>query len=213
MKKIIIFDLDGTLLYTLGDLHLAVNYALEKNGFPVRKLEEIRAFVGDGFRKLVERALPNNIQLTDVENVLQDFATFYQNNMDVTTAPYDGIISLLDMIKKLGCNIAINSNKHDNAVQVLCKKYFPQSEISIGTREGIPPKPAINGVKDILTFFDSKVGDLVYFVGDSDVDIKTAKNAGIKSIGVTWGYRSIDYLEGADFLANTPEELLEILKR
>ena len=203
MKKTVIFDLDGTLLYTLDDLTFAVNSALQKHNYPQRTIEEIKRFVGNGVKKLIKRALPENTSEDIFNNVFVDFITFYEENND-------NIPELLTSLKKSGFNIAVNSNKYDFAVKKLCTKLFPQVDIAIGAREGIEVKPSPQGVLDILKFFNCDTQN-VFFIGDSDVDIKTAKNANITSIGVTWGYRSIDYLEGANHIANSPQELLDIL--
>jgi phosphoglycolate phosphatase len=210
MKKTAIFDLDGTLLYTLDDLTYAVNTALELHKFPQRTLEEIKSFVGNGVIKLIQRALPEEHSKEDFNSVFNDFIKTYENNNDKYTHPYEGINELLTTLKKEGFNIAINSNKHNSAVQKLHKTLFPQVDIAIGAREGIEVKPNPQGVFDIIKALNCSK-ETTFFIGDSDVDIKTAKNANITSIGVTWGYRSMEYLKGADFIANNTDELLDIL--
>ena len=210
MNKTVIFDMDGTLLYTLDDLLSAVNYALSKNNLPQRTLDEVRAFVGNGVGKLIERALPNTASVAQFNTVFEDFFSYYESNSDKQTRPYDGILGVLSVLKREGFRIAVNSNKYDSAVKSLCKKFFPQVEIAIGAREGIPVKPAPDGVFDIISALQTEKGT-TFFIGDSDVDIQTAKNAGITSIGVTWGYRTRDYLVGADYIVDSPKELLDLL--
>lgn len=212
MKNLVIFDLDGTLLYTLKDLQIAVNAALMKYGYREKTLEEIRSFVGNGISKLIERVLPAGMENLDYDNVLKEFILQYAKNEDANTCPYEGVLEVLDSLVQSGYELAINSNKHNDAVQVLAKRFFPQVRIALGAREGVNVKPNPQGVFDILNFFKEDF-EKVFFVGDSDVDVMTAKNAKITSVGVTWGYRSKQSLveAGADYVIDKPIELLEIL--
>lgn len=209
MAKAVIFDLDGTLLYTLEDLMIAVNKSLSDFGFRERTLDEVRNFVGNGVVKLMERSVPggkNNLRFNDC---LEKFYQYYSENVDSKTRPYDGVMLMLEMLKMRGVLLAVNSNKYDAAVKELCKMYFPQIEVAVGAREGKPIKPSAYGVESILNFLQVDKKD-AYFVGDSFVDIETAKNAGIKSIGVTWGYRPETIMD-ADFIVKSPGEILKIL--
>ena len=212
MEKCIIFDLDGTLLYTLKDLQIAVNNALKEFRFKERTLEEIRNFVGNGVVLLMERAIPNGRNNPDFAACLQAFYRNYSSNVNENTRPYDGISETLDLLKSKEIRLAVNSNKYDEAVKALCKIYFPQIEIALGAREGIDTKPAPDGVYDILKYFNSGKEN-AFFIGDSSVDVQTAKNSGLKSIGVTWGYRSEESLieAGADFIVHSPKEIPDII--
>lgn len=212
MKNLIIFDMDGTLLYTLGDLQVSVNNALLKFGYEQKTIDEIRSFVGNGVVKLIERALPAGMDNPDFNGVFSTFLSEYEKNSEKTTRPYEGVITMLEELKKKGFSLAVNSNKYDAAVQALRKKFFPQIDIAIGAREGFDVKPSPQGVLDIVKAFGVKF-DSIYFVGDSDVDIMTAKNARVISVGVSWGYRSKESLvvAGADFIIDEPSELLAIL--
>lgn len=211
MQKTIIFDMDGTLLYTLKDLQFAVNRALEKFGYPIKTIEEIQAFVGNGVKKLIERALPSGMENPHYPLVFQEFILQYEKNADKYTEPYDDILLVLNELKKRNYKLGVNSNKYDSAVKSLCKKHFPQIDCAIGAREGIDVKPSPIGALDVLKAINGQP-EKCYFVGDSDIDIKTAKNAGFISVGVTWGYRSKQSLidAGAQFIIDKPLELLEI---
>lgn len=205
MIKVAIFDLDGTLLNTLVDLTDCTNFALKKFGYPSRTLDEIRNFVGNGIIKLFERA-----GVKDKECV-EFFKKYYAKNMYNKTAPYDGIIPLLNSLHEHGIKIAVVSNKFDLAVKKLCEKYFDIVDIAIGENEaeGIHKKPSPDGVLKILDDFKF-LKDEAIFIGDSEVDIQTAKNAGIPCISVTWGFKTRDFLikNGAKILVDKPEEIL-----
>lgn len=215
MIDTIIFDLDGTLLNTLEDLKDSTNYALKKFGYPERTLEEVRNFVGNGVQKLIERAIPDGIYNPDFENCLNVFKKNYAENMYNKTAPYDGIIELLQNLKTLNYKTAVVSNKFDMAVKQLCKTYFGDLiSIAIGEDENVRKKPFPDSVLKAIELLGSSNKTSIY-CGDSDVDVKTAKNADIECIGVTWGYRSREILEenGAEFIVNKPSEILELLNR
>lgn len=211
MKKIVIFDLDGTLLNTLDDLSDSTNYALSKFGYPTRTIEEVRQFVGNGVAKLIERAIPDGKNNSNFEKCLSIFKENYAQNMYNKTAPYNGIIEMLSNLKSKGIKIAVVSNKFDLAVKELCKKYFEGFiDFAAGENEalGIKKKPAPDTVISVLTEFNFAPEDAVY-VGDSDVDIMTAKNSKIPCISVTWGFRDEKFLlkSGATILINTPSEI------
>lgn len=215
-KDIIIFDLDGTLLNTLEDLADSTNYALNTLGFPKRSLEEIRNFVGNGVAKLIERAIPQGKQNPNFEQCLTIFKQHYSQNMYNKTKPYDGTSEMLIELKNQGCKIAVVSNKFDSAVKELCKKYFGSLvDIAIGEDEanGIKKKPAPDTVNKVLALFLSDINNAIY-VGDSDVDIMTAKNSNLPCISVTWGFRDIDFLKmhGADIIIDKPEQLIDYIK-
>ena len=207
-----IFDLDGTLLDTLGDLAASVNYALRTHGMPEHTIDDVRRFVGNGVRKLMERAVPDG-----TVNPLFDeaFATFRQHYMEHsldTTRPYDGVPEMLATLKAKGCHLAVVSNKMMAATQELCRHFFPDTiEVAIGENEaeGIRKKPAPDTV--IAALRQLGVGqERAVYVGDSDVDIATARNSSLPCISVLWGFRDRDFLlqHGAKTLISAPSELL-----
>ena len=211
MKKAVIFDLDGTLLNTLDDLADSTNYALSKFGYPTRTIEEVRQFVGNGVAKLIERAIPEGENNSNFEKCLSIFKENYAQNMYNKTAPYNGIIEMLSNLKSKGIKIAVVSNKFDLAVKELCKKYFEGFiDFAAGENEaqGIKKKPAPDTVISVLNEFNFAPEDAVY-VGDSDVDIMTAKNSKMSCISVTWGFRDEKFLleNGATILINAPSEI------
>lgn len=211
MKKAVIFDLDGTLLNTLDDLADSTNYALSKFGYPTRTIDEVRQFVGNGVAKLIERAIPEGKNNPNFEKCLSIFKENYAQNMYNKTAPYNGIIEMLSNLKSKGIKIAVVSNKFDLAVKELCKKYFEGFiDFAAGENEaqGIKKKPAPDTVISVLNEFNFASEDAVY-VGDSDVDIMTAKNSKMPCISVTWGFRDEKFLleNGATILINAPSEI------
>jgi phosphoglycolate phosphatase len=215
MKKYdtVIFDLDGTLLNTLEDLTDSVNFVLALHGFPCRKIEEIRRFAGNGVVHLIELSIPDGINNSQYENCLVDFRHHYSRNMQNKTDAYRGIVELLDQLLKENYKIAIVSNKFDKAVKELNQIYFGEYiKVAIGESENVSKKPAPDTVYKALEALGSTANRTVY-VGDSEVDVKTAKNSGIICIGVTWGFRYREILEqkGADYIIDRPEELLKII--
>ena len=213
MINTIVFDLDGTLLNTLEDLKDSVNYALERQSFPLRNLSEIRSFVGNGIRLLMERAVPENIDAETFEICFKDFCDYYKIHMEDKTAPYDGINDMLTNIKKAGFKTAIVTNKADFAAQDLCKRMFGENiDFVVGSSDDRPNKPAPDGVFYALEKLDSKIGNTV-FVGDADTDILTAKNANLPSIGVLWGFRDREVIEeaGAEYIVESVNDLEKLL--
>lgn len=210
----VIFDLDGTLLNTLDDLMDSANYALHKQGFPVRSREEIRKFVGNGVKKLIERAVPAGISGEDIEQTLAVFKEHYSGNMLNKTGPYNGIMELLARLKEGGISAAIVSNKFDPAVKELNHQFFEDYiQVAIGESETVARKPAPDTAVEALRQLGISADQAVY-VGDSDVDIQTAQNAGLDSISVTWGFRDRDFLleHGANIIIDHPLELLKYIK-
>ena len=211
--KAVIFDLDGTLLDTLTDLANAVNAALEANGMPVRTIEEIRQFVGNGARNLLIRSVPDGLENPKFEKTLAAFRSYYADHCKDYTKPYEGIMELLESLKQLGIKMAIVSNKPDSAVKELAKEYFgAYIAVAIGDREGVARKPAPDTVYKALEELGVSSKEAVY-VGDSDVDIMTAMNAEMPCISVTWGFRDREFLmfHGAGQFADTSEELQALL--
>lgn len=210
----VIFDLDGTLLNTLEDLADSMNYALSAHNMKVRTLDEIRAFVGNGMLNLAKKAVPEGTDEKTVNAVLATFKAHYADHSQDKTKPYDGIIPLLTSLKERGIPTAVVSNKGDYAVQLLMPKYFGDLiDVAIGELEGVARKPEPDTVH--LAMKRMGVKNPVY-VGDSEVDVLTAKNAGIDGIFVTWGFRSKKELTEAGAceysIANTAPELEERLK-
>lgn len=213
MIDTIIFDLDGTLLNTLEDLKDSVNFALSKQSFPLRTLPEIRSFVGNGIRILMERSVPENTDTETFEICFKDFCDYYKIHMEDKTAPYDGIPQMLEKIKAEGFKTAIVTNKADFAAQDLCKRMFGDTiDLVVGSTDDRPNKPAPDGVYYALKVLGSKLRNTV-FVGDADTDILTANNAGLDSIGVLWGFRDRDIIEkeGAKYIVDSVKDLEKLL--
>lgn len=192
----IIFDLDGTLLNTLDDLADAVNYALRTMQMPERTLEEVRMFVGNGVRRLMELAVPQGTANPQFEQTLETFRNYYGIHCNDRTRAYENVLPLLRELKKEGYALAIVSNKPDSAVKELAKIYFEDLvKVAIGECEGVAKKPAPDTVYAALRELGMPRERAVY-VGDSDVDIMTAKNAGLPCISVLWGFRDKEFLTG-----------------
>lgn len=207
-----VFDLDGTLLDTLGDLAASTNYALRTHGMPEHSLDDVRRFVGNGVRVLMERAVPQGAENPQFEAAFQTFRTHYMQHSLDTTKPYDGILETLEALKAEGCRLAVVSNKMMAATQELCRHFFHDTiEVAIGEHEaqGIRKKPAPDTVNE--AFRQLGVGkERAVYVGDSDVDILTARNSGLPCISVLWGFRDRDFLikHGAETFISAPSELL-----
>lgn len=212
MYKVFIFDLDGTLLDTLGDLASAVNYALRTHGMPEHSIDAVRRFVGNGVRVLIQRAMPDGEFNLQFEDVLATFRQYYLEHSLATTRPYDGIPEMLSELRRRGCRTAVVSNKFDAATKELCRHFFADSiEVAIGEHEaeGIRRKPAPDTVLEALRQLGVTKENAVY-VGDSDVDILTARNAGLPCISVLWGFRDRDFLQahGATTFVTSPLQIL-----
>ena len=214
MKKysVYVFDLDGTLLDTLGDLAASVNYALRTHGMPEHSIDDVRRFVGNGVRLLMERAIPDGEKNPDFEATFATFRQHYMQHSLDTTKPYEGIPETLAELKARGCHLAVVSNKMMAATQELIRHFFPDTiSVAIGENEaaGIRKKPAPDTVFAALQQLGMGKENAVY-VGDSDVDIQTAANSGLPCISVLWGFRDRDFLiqHGAETFASVPSELL-----
>ena len=206
-----IFDLDGTILYTLEDLKNSLNYALESHGCPARTLEEVRRFVGNGVRKLVERGAPAGTDPAELDRLYETFHEHYKSHDLDTTRPYEGIPELLERLRKAGVRLAVVSNKVDYAVKALCERFFPgQFDVAIGETPDVAKKPAPDMVEKALAALGADKGRAVY-IGDSEVDVQTARNAGLDEIIVTWGFRSREELApyGPKVLAADADDLYE----
>lgn len=226
MPRIIIYDLDGTLLDTLGDLRRSVNYALRKMGWKERTLEEVRGFVGNGVHKLIERSVPEGTPKEDMERCFSYFQEHYLVHCQDTTDLYPGVREMLEEVHARGILTAIVSNKLQAGVDELYDRFFHDVvDIAIGQREGVPLKPAPDMVNLALseleqianhnsqcTYSSSPRGgkEGVFYVGDSEVDIETARRAGLTCIAVLWGFRDREQLvqAGATNFISRPEELI-----
>lgn len=214
-KKTILFDLDGTLLDTLSDLADATNYALGKYHYPIRTIEEIRNFIGNGVNKLIERALPNGINNHDYENVLKEFKTYYANHYAIKTKPYEGMKEVLLTLKKKGFTLGVITNKVDHIAKDLINKFYPDLfSVVQGDEAGLDKKPNPIMGKKVFKKLKIKNKRKVMYVGDTNVDYEFAKNLKIDVIIVTYGYRKKEdliNLKDAPIMIDNPEQLLKIL--
>ena len=208
-----IFDLDGTILDTLDDLADSTNAVLISAGMPARSRDEVRRFVGNGIHKLIERAVPQGSTSEQIESVFEAFKSYYKAHCAIKTKPYDGIPELLSALRRAGCKTAVVSNKADFAVQELCQQYFPDMfDFAVGEKADVRRKPAPDSVNTVLETLRVSRSDAVY-IGDSDVDIETAANAGLDCLSVEWGFRDREFLleHGAKVLLSEPSELSRLL--
>lgn len=214
MKKLVIFDLDGTLLNTIDDLGVASNYALEMCGFPVHDISLYPSFVGNGVIRLLQRILPENHRDDNtVEQLRCRFIEYYDRHNTVNTKPYEGITQLLTDLSDEGIKLAVASNKYHKAVVKLIANYFPNIDwVAVeGQKSDVPIKPDPSIVFNILQQHPTAKSDILY-VGDSGVDMETARRACVESVGVTWGFRSQKELLDfhADHIVNSPSEIFNI---
>ncbi len=212
--RVALFDLDGTVLNTLDDLADAANAVLAANAMPQHTKDEIRLFVGNGIRKLIERAVPSGTGEALIDKVLGDFKTYYSAHCADKTAPYEGILEMLRALRAAGVRTAVVSNKADFAVKALATEYFGDLfDMALGEDVAKrPAKPAPDMVYHVLEALGATPAEAVY-IGDSDVDVLTARNAGLPCIAVTWGFRDRACLEnaGATLFANTAKELQDLI--
>lgn len=211
----IIFDLDGTLLYTLEDLKNSVNYALEKHSMPQRTLDEIKSFVGNGVERLMELAVPCGKENKEFAETFEDFKAHYLIHCNDTTRAYDGIPELLESLYEKGYKMAIVSNKYMTATQELNQMYFAKYiKIAIGQSDNVRKKPAPDTVIEALRQLGSTKETSIY-VGDSDVDVATAKASGLPCISCLWGFRTREELikAGATTFINEPKEVLDVISK
>lgn len=212
MYSLVIFDLDGTLLDTLDDLANSVNFALSAFSFPQRTKEEVRSFIGNGVKKLMERSTPFGTDEKTNEECLAVFREHYLSHLKDNTAPFNGVNVMLKTLRNKGIKTAVVSNKLHSAVEALCKDYFPGLiDLSLGVSVESERKPnPINVIKALAFFGES--ADTAIYIGDSEVDVQTAHGAGLKCVGVTWGFRDKKELQnaGCEFICNTCEEIIKI---
>lgn len=210
--KAYIFDLDGTLLDTLLDLANAVNFAMRSKGYPERTVEEVRSFIGNGIRVLIKRAVPDGTSDGDYAEALEIFTKYYIEHIADYTKPYDGMIDVVKALQSRGCKVGVLSNKAHFAAQAVVKDFFGDIfDIVVGKMDEFPTKPEPESLFYTMKTLGVAPEECIY-IGDSDVDVLTAHNAGLPCIGVTWGNRDEDVLvaSGAEYIANTPEEILNI---
>lgn len=214
-KKLVIFDLDGTLINSVADLGQATNHALQLHGFPMHDLSKYNYFVGNGVTKLIERALPEQFRdEATIEKVKSDFLDYYMRHKTDLTRPYDGIPELLHALQEKGVKIAVASNKFIAGTQALVKGFFPDIDFCavLGQREGVPIKPDPYIANEAMQLAGVDRGDCLY-VGDTATDMQTASNAGLESVGVSWGFRPVSELKdaGAAHIIDKPAELLSLV--
>jgi phosphoglycolate phosphatase len=215
MIKAILFDMDGTILNTLTDIQIAVNYACKQKGFELQSLDKIRQSVGNGALKLIERIVPSGLSREEILDVFNIYQSYYDKHHTKHTGPYPGIIDLLKELKMSGFLLGVVSNKFEHLVEALNQQLFHgYFDVSIGETKGVPIKPAPDMIYRALNKLQVNQHEVI-FVGDSDTDIITAKNASLKSFGVTWGFRDQEVLiqHGADYIIHQPHELLDVLKK
>lgn len=216
-SNLIIFDLDGTLAYTIDDITTAVNGMLTRLGYKNRTKTEVLKFINNGARELVRRALPKNAQEAEliIDTALALYEEEYAKCYCEKTVPYDGIIEMLRALKKKGYKLAVLSNKQDKFVKNMIDKLFEKKLFTSVMGQGkLPPKPDPAAILATCKVAGAKINSCI-LIGDSDVDVKTAKNAGVKSIGVSWGYREVGILNaaGVDFIAESPSEIIDIVEK
>lgn len=213
MLKAVIFDMDGTILNTLDDLSDALEYTFDHFHLPRRTVDEVRQFVGNGIHKLIERAVPENTPKDDIEKVFNFYVDYYKEHSLIKTRPYEGILELIKQLRNVGYMTAVVSNKKDAAVKDLCKKLFDGLfDMALGDTDGIRLKPERDMIDMVLNELNVSCEEAIY-VGDSEVDIKTARNSNLKCISVTWGFRERELIEsiGTDYIVDTPEEISHLL--
>ncbi|HAW13245.1 MAG TPA: HAD family hydrolase [Erysipelotrichaceae bacterium] len=211
--ELVIFDMDGTILYTLDDICDGVNASLSKHGLPVRTKDEIRRHIGNGIRHEIESSVPEGTKESMIDAVFHDFHAWYEIHCNDRTRPYDGIVELLEDLKQAGIHCAVVSNKADYAVKALNEIYFKGLlEAGVGEKDGIARKPAPDEVDEVLRLLNMERNRAVY-IGDSEVDIETAANAGMDCIGVSWGYRDRKWLQecGAEVIVDDVSQLRQLL--
>lgn len=216
MLKLLIFDLDGTLVNSIADLAEATNYALKKHGYPVHDEVKYNYFVGDGVLKLIERAMPDGEKTEErIKTLREDFSEYYNVHYKDKTRPYNGIPEVLNELREKGFQLAVASNKPDEFTKIIVNHFFPETFSYIqGGLDGVPKKPNPQVVFSIMDKF-SVSSEECLFIGDTNVDILTGKNSGAHTIGCLWGFRDYEELSsvGADYIISEPKEILDITNR
>lgn len=214
-NKLIVFDLDGTLLDTIGDLAESCNFMLRKRGLDEYGYDDYRHFVGNGITRLVERALPEELRTPDyIASARRDFLDYYIDHIDLHTKPYDGIPEVVEKLCRAGWKLAVASNKFNDGTRKLAGRFFPGIRFSAvyGNRDGVPLKPDAALLRQIMDECGTSP-EKCWMIGDSGIDMQTAHNAGAHSIGVSWGFRSREELveNRAEHIADRPADILKIL--
>ena len=210
--KAFIFDLDGTLLNTLEDLKNSVNFAMRSMGYPEHTLEQVRMFIGNGIAMLIKRAVPQGTDEIDEKKTLGIFTEHYNAHLNDCTAPYPGVTESLTALKNRGVKIGVVTNKNDDSAKMLIVRYFGNLvDVTLGHLDGMPSKPNPEALLRVMSDLGVNAEETLYF-GDSDVDILTAKNAGVKSVGASWGFRGEDVLlkAGADIILSDPNKIADL---
>lgn len=213
--ELAIFDMDGTILDTLEDLTDSLNASLQAFGYPSRTIEEVRSFVGNGIHRTIELGVPEGTGAKEIEQVFTFFTPYYQKHCNDKTRPYEGIVSLIETLKKQGIKTAVVSNKADEAVHALCDTFFSGLfDYEIGQKPENKRKPAPDSVNEVLCKLSVNRKNAVY-IGDSEVDLATAANAHMDCIAISWGFRGEAFLkqQGADKIAQTPQDVLSFLTK
>ncbi len=208
-----IFDLDGTLLDTLEDLKNSVNYALLQKGYPERTVSQVRSFIGNGIPMLIKRAVPADTPEADFEETLAIFKAHYQIHLADNTCPYDGVPEALQTLKSNGIKLGVVTNKaHEAAVELVKKHFGNLIDVTIGQKMSLPTKPDPSSLFEAMNLLESDAENVLY-LGDSDVDVLTAHNAGVDCMGVSWGFRDRELLvsAGAEYVIDNPQEIIKIL--
>lgn len=209
----VIFDMDGTILYTLDDLTDSANYALKKMGYPLKSVEQVKGFVGNGVKKMLERCMPASYTKEEFDKSYAYFSEYYKVHCNDKTSIYKGVKEVIARLKENSYKTAVVSNKDDYAVKELCKTFFNGLfDSELGVTDGIAKKPAPDLCEIALKELNSSKSEAVY-IGDSDVDFMTAKNTGLKFIGISWGFKGREFLEklGAETVVDNPEEIFALL--
>ena len=207
----VLFDMDGTILDTMTDLYDGANRSLAMHGYPLRTMEEIRIFVGGGARQLMQRSLPDTVSEEELDAITEEFRTWYGENSCVKTCPYPGVEAAVEALQKAGVKVAVVSNKPDVATKALAKQFFPTLP-AFGQRDDVPQKPAPDMVWNALQELGVSAENAIY-VGDSEVDVATARNAGMPLLAVCWGFRTREELveAGAEHIVDNAEDMLKAL--
>ena len=207
----VLFDMDGTILDTMTDLYDGANRSLAMHGYPLRTMEEIRIFVGGGARQLMQRSLPDTVSEEELDAITEEFRTWYGENSCVKTCPYPGVEAAVEALQKAGVKVAVVSNKPDVATKALAKQFFPTLP-AFGQRDDVPQKPAPDMVWNALQELGVSAENAIY-VGASEVDVATARNAGMPLLAVCWGFRTREELveAGAEHIVDNAEDMLKAL--
>lgn len=209
-KELYIFDMDGTILNTIDDIAGAINYVLDIHGYPRRTVDEVKSFVGNGLKRALELSLPNSVAGDVLNQLFTELVAYYNEHSNIMTRPYEGIVEVIHKLREQGKIVAVVSNKRVEAVRDLCDIYFAGCfDMALGDQDGIARKPAPDMTNMVIEHYGILKDKCVY-IGDSDVDLMTARNTEIDCIAVTWGFRTREFLveHGATMIIDRPEELL-----